>query len=507
MSKSVSARAALYVRLSKEDKRGKAEGGIESIAVQTSDGSRAIEAEGWNLVGTCKDDGVSGAVADRPGLAELRTLAAQRQIDVVVVRDLDRLGRLEPLAMMQLVAELAANGVRVWSYHSRSFVRLDGYESLVTHVKAIAGREYIEVLRRNTTEALRARAAAGFAVKPAPFGYTNVTTDKGKFWAICPAERDVILKLGKIYAETGSLNATVSRLNTEGIPAPNGGKWRVTSLRVILTRPLPRGYYEHGGVRVEHPKLRIWPQALLARIDERLARPSKPWGGTSKHLSTRFLRCSVCGGAMVSCSSVRSKSASLVCDAHRSRGCPGVGYRKEAFVDRALLAAVAAPLTDRIWAKFRRELAAALDAQKRTDRREAEIDRLGCAIQASERRIATLTEAVAETDGKGARVSLLAKLETEGSALEALRASLAELQASPAPLPAEAILEEANKRVAEIRDALARGGVEAIPAVAAIMGDEKFKVTRVAEGWRLQARISAANLFVISSNGRRPFVR
>jgi DNA invertase Pin-like site-specific DNA recombinase len=50
-------------------------------------------AEGWEVVARCTDDGYSGATLDRPGLDQVRDLAASRSIDALVALCPDRLAR------------------------------------------------------------------------------------------------------------------------------------------------------------------------------------------------------------------------------------------------------------------------------------------------------------------------------------------------------------------------------------------------------------------------------
>ena len=129
-------RALLYVRLSREDLKGKAEG-IDSTRVQTMDGKAVIADLGWTLHSVQVDDDVSGTLIDRPGLATVRAAAHNHEIDVVVFRCLDRLTRLEAARTMALLLELLDLGVRVYDYEKRRFISLSGTEGLLTYVEAM----------------------------------------------------------------------------------------------------------------------------------------------------------------------------------------------------------------------------------------------------------------------------------------------------------------------------------------------------------------------------------
>jgi site-specific DNA recombinase len=76
-------RVALYYRMSREtqDKR---------IARQKSEVEPYCQEKGYLVVAVCQDEGISGAeVERRPGLQKILELARTRQIDGVVVDDLD----------------------------------------------------------------------------------------------------------------------------------------------------------------------------------------------------------------------------------------------------------------------------------------------------------------------------------------------------------------------------------------------------------------------------------
>jgi DNA invertase Pin-like site-specific DNA recombinase len=513
--------AALYARLSREDVDGK-HAGCDSIKVQTCDGAEAIRAQEWLFNAdrhVFEDDDVSGRKVRRKGWDALLAAARRREFSILVVRDLDRIARYEPARAMATLIQLRDLGVRVWCYKDRAFPPLDGIESILTYVKAIANQQYVESIRANVTAGLRKRALEGRAVKGAAFGYRVENQGaNGKRWVIDPAAQEAVLRLGRAFIETRSLFGAAKKLNEEGLLTPKGCAWRPDSVRLLLLRPQYRGFFEHGAhsggepLVIPHPELRIWPPEMEAEIDRLLARPTKPWGRTPRRFSTRLVRCGLCGGAMISTSSKRSKRGpdgtperSLCCDRHRVKGCPGVGYRKEHIVDAAILGAVNDLLTDEVWTRTKQIVREALEARDEADKHEAEIDRLRREVQGSVKRIRSLTDGVAEAEDAAARAPLLEALRSETKRSESLRAALARAEAAPAPGTPETILEEAERRVEALRTTLARGGPQAVAAVEAVLGEgAKFTAMRIETGaWELTARGSLANLFVESSSRRR----
>ena len=84
-------RAAVYCRLSREDDDEKDES--QSIQYQKEVLTEFVEKQGWILVDTYDDDGYSGTNFDRPNFQRLLSDIELGRIDVVITKDLSRLGR------------------------------------------------------------------------------------------------------------------------------------------------------------------------------------------------------------------------------------------------------------------------------------------------------------------------------------------------------------------------------------------------------------------------------
>ena len=83
-------RVGLYIRLSREDKKI---GESESITNQRQFLLNWIEAQGYELVGIYIDDGFTGTNFDRPGFQQMIKDIEDKKIDMVVTKDMSRLGR------------------------------------------------------------------------------------------------------------------------------------------------------------------------------------------------------------------------------------------------------------------------------------------------------------------------------------------------------------------------------------------------------------------------------
>ena len=80
----------IYARLSRDDERA---GESVSIENQKEMLTRYVQEQGWNLISTYVDDGVSGTTFDRAGLNEMISDVKKGKINLILVKDLSRFGR------------------------------------------------------------------------------------------------------------------------------------------------------------------------------------------------------------------------------------------------------------------------------------------------------------------------------------------------------------------------------------------------------------------------------
>ena len=136
-------RAGLYARVSTHDQ--------QTLGLQIDAMTSYISDRGWNVAKSVEDVG-SGA-KDRPGRESLLRASRRREVDVVVVRRLDRWGRSLPDLVVTL-RELTDLGV--------GFVSLTEALDLTTPTgRAMAGM--VAVFAEFEREILRERVRAGIA--------------------------------------------------------------------------------------------------------------------------------------------------------------------------------------------------------------------------------------------------------------------------------------------------------------------------------------------------------
>ena len=83
-------RAAIYCRLSKDDDL---DGESASIANQRDMLEKFCEKQGWEVAAVYQDDGFTGLNMERPDLKRMLKAIERRQVNLVITKDLSRLGR------------------------------------------------------------------------------------------------------------------------------------------------------------------------------------------------------------------------------------------------------------------------------------------------------------------------------------------------------------------------------------------------------------------------------
>src|SRR5438874_8449107 len=159
--------AAIYARVSSEQQRQE-----NTIASQTA--SLIQFAQGHDLEvpkeWVFEDEGYSGATLERPGLERVRDLAAEGQIQAVLVHSPDRLSRKYAYQIL-LIDELTRQGVETRFLNAPQSATAED-QLLVQFQGMIAEYERAQILERSRRgKRHRARAGEISVLSGAPYGY------------------------------------------------------------------------------------------------------------------------------------------------------------------------------------------------------------------------------------------------------------------------------------------------------------------------------------------------
>lgn len=171
---SVACRAVLYLRLSRDDDNP---GESESIQNQRSLLQGYAAQYGFTIVGEYVDDGWSGTRFDRPRFQDMLRDMEQRRFEVVLVKDLSRLGRdyIQTGRYLELV--FPEHGVRLIAVGdgidtARSDTDLAPFRNVINEM-------YARDTSRKIRSALHTKMQAGkFIGNFAPYGYKKIPATK-----------------------------------------------------------------------------------------------------------------------------------------------------------------------------------------------------------------------------------------------------------------------------------------------------------------------------------------
>ena len=193
--------AAIYARVSSEKQKDE-----NTIASQTSAliefaVNKNFEVSKDRII---EDEGFSGASLVRPGLEKLRDLAAEGQIQAVLIHSPDRLSRKYAYQVL-LMEELARNGVETVFLKAPQTATPEG-QLLVQFQGMIAEYERAQILERSR-RGKRHRAQQGqvSVLSGAPYGYRYVrrTDDSAAYYEIIEEEATIVRMVYERYTVGG----------------------------------------------------------------------------------------------------------------------------------------------------------------------------------------------------------------------------------------------------------------------------------------------------------------
>ena len=174
MTAEADCRAALYLRLSRDD-TGRA-GESESIANQRRLLHDYALRQGWPVVAEYADDGVSGTTFDRPQFQKMLCEIPQRGINLILIKDLSRLGRDYLETGRYLERYFPEHGVRVVAVGDAVDT---AHEDIFLPMRNYINELYARDTSGKIRAALQTKMKDGrFIGHYAPYGYRRDPQDK-----------------------------------------------------------------------------------------------------------------------------------------------------------------------------------------------------------------------------------------------------------------------------------------------------------------------------------------
>ena len=367
-------RAALYARVSSDD-RGQ-DG--RNLTSQLDMCREYAKENGWHVVAELAEDdrGARGADINLPNLTKARDMAAAGDIDVLVVREIDRLSRR--LAKQLIVEREFQNAGVLVEYVLGDYP--DSPEGrLNKHIRATVAEFEAEKIAEHLTRGRRNKVKAGHVVvhgRP-PYGYALGDVGGKRALVIHEPEAAIVRQIFEWYTVGNGAQRPLTlfdigqRLTDLGVLTKadtdarqyklrGRGKWNRRVIHKILRREAYCGVWYYGKTRtvkkkqIENPRENWIPvdvPAIVSRDTWQAAQGQLNQNQTQKagrkaeikYLVQRRARCADCGKAMSAVAKYQTKcgaSSYYYCPATKhadfARVCESRGYWRTDQVDAAI---------------------------------------------------------------------------------------------------------------------------------------------------------------------------
>jgi site-specific DNA recombinase len=273
--------AAIYARVSSAQQKEE-----HTIASQTAALVAFAQEHGYHVPRewVFEDEGFSGASLERPGLERIRDLAAEGQLQAVLVYSPDRLSRKYAYQVL-LMEEFARHGVET------SFIKAPQGQSPEDHLLVqfqgmIAEYERAQILERSRRgKRHHARQGHVNVLCGAPYGYRYVrkTQETAAYYEIIEEQAVVVRKVYDWYTVEGlSIAAITRRLNEQGIPTRKRiSRWERTTVWAMLRNPAYMGLACFGKTKLAERQRITRPLRLRGGFSARNSagheRPREEW--------------------------------------------------------------------------------------------------------------------------------------------------------------------------------------------------------------------------------------
>ncbi len=254
-------RAGLYVRLSRDDGADKVS---ESIKNQQDFLLRYAAEQGFEVAEIYADDGWSGTNFDRPAFQRMIRDIEEKKINLVLTKDLSRLGRDYILTGHYLERYFPEHQIRYIAVNDG----IDTFENSIANelnpFKAVMNDMYARDISNKVRTALTTKKQNGkFIGAFAPFGYQKSAEDKNKL-EVDPLTAPTVKRIFQLFLSGESMKRIAQRLTQEGVLTPSkqrqaqrgADRWNDVMIKRILTNETYIGNLTQNRTRKINYKLK-----------------------------------------------------------------------------------------------------------------------------------------------------------------------------------------------------------------------------------------------------------
>lgn len=350
-------KVAIYARLSREDEKDENyKGQSESIENQIKYLKSIVTTKGWILADIYKDDGYTGTNFDRPDFKRMLDDIDNKKINLVITKDLSRLGRdyietgryIEKIFPSKNIRYIAVND-NIDTFDKRNS------NNDMTPFKAVINDMYAKDTSNKVRSTILTKAIAGECIKAfLPYGYKKDKIDKNKILVDENVAENVKL-IFNLYKTGKSKTEIAKKLNeleistplkykkeTTNYYNPNSNatyKWNSTVINKILRNPIYTGdlvQLQYNKVNYKIKKITKVPkeeqiiisnnhEAIIDKntfniVQEMLDKQTNEWNYSNRknHLLTGIVFCK-CGNR-ITYSKNHGKAFRCVCSSYKKYG-------------------------------------------------------------------------------------------------------------------------------------------------------------------------------------------
>ena len=217
ISKPMDYHAALYIRLSKEDE---SEGPSQSVQNQESLLREFVQQHRLSVYDTYIDDGWSGTNFDRPAFQRMIADIEAKKVNMVITKDLSRLGRDYILTGHYMERYFPEHRVRYISLLDGIDTGVDSTANDITPFRAIMNDMYAKDISKKIKSVKRDKQRKGQFIGGKPvYGYKMHPTEKNKI-VIDEEVAPIVRRIFALALSGMSCRNIATLLNQEGVPTP-----------------------------------------------------------------------------------------------------------------------------------------------------------------------------------------------------------------------------------------------------------------------------------------------
>ena len=251
-------KVGIYIRLSKEDEEKEKYSESESVQNQRTLLMEYIKENKLNFISEYVDDGVSGTSFDRPAFNKMIDDIEQGKINMVITKDLSRLGRNYVQSGYYTETYFPEHNVRYIAILDNIDTALDSANNDIAPFKSILNEMYAKDTSKKINSVLQSKRKQGEYLGTPPYGYKKDPEDK--YHLVVDSEAaEVVKTIFKMFLEGYGTMQIADYLSEQKIPIPSDynkrnrgtksisyGLWPQSTVRFILSNEVYTGTVVQG---------------------------------------------------------------------------------------------------------------------------------------------------------------------------------------------------------------------------------------------------------------------